>query len=160
FLCDGEGSCTQSSVDWAPARCDTDSCTGGCAADPDCADGAHCSSSGTCESNFAEGFACQYGGDCDSGFCVEGVCCNTRCNEGGTTCSRPDAPGQCLPVLGDDACPVSCSSTSECESGLACSPTTHTCEAVSTRAGITRGGCTLAAGAGAGPGGGAMAALL
>ncbi|HVX97140.1 MAG TPA: hypothetical protein VHK47_19645 [Polyangia bacterium] len=41
------------------------------------------------------GQACTCDGDCASNFCVDGLCCNSACNESCKTCSASDSMGTC-----------------------------------------------------------------
>lgn len=40
------------------------------------------------------GHTCQQGSDCDNGFCVEGICCDTACQELCRTCNGNDNGGK------------------------------------------------------------------
>lgn len=45
--------------------------------------------------NFLNGHYCSCNTDCLSGFCVQGVCCNTPCNQACETCHIGFALGTC-----------------------------------------------------------------
>jgi hypothetical protein len=80
----------------------------------------------------SSGEACLEGADCHSGYCVEGVCCDSACENGCQSClavnkaSGPD--GECGDVTGDsdprDACDdegaASCGENGLCDGAAAC----------------------------------------
>jgi hypothetical protein len=45
-----------------------------------------------------DGASCTSPSECSSTFCVDGVCCNTACNQPFDTCNAPPAPGTCVQV--------------------------------------------------------------
>jgi hypothetical protein len=124
--CAGGGKCTP--VTSAP---DPDSCSGT----------ATCDATGTCRR--ANGQVCTVSGDCASAFCVDGVCCESACNDPCSTCT--DEPGKCLPSVlsspgrpscaparcnGQDlACPARCDKDEECADGYGCDSETGQCVA-------------------------------
>ena len=112
-----------------------ESCAGGprCPADfSSCPEGDYCEPTG-CVPQRALGSACTQDVQCRSKSCVDGVCCDTRCEGGcegcGTgTCTPTNAgaPGSpsCAPYLCDgtsSSCPRSCASSSQCASTAYCS---------------------------------------
>jgi N-acetylneuraminic acid mutarotase len=46
------------------------------------------------------GLGCSSDGDCGSGFCVDGYCCNTRCNSQCGACDVPGFEGSCVASRG------------------------------------------------------------
>jgi hypothetical protein len=45
-----------------------------------------------------DGASCTSPSECASTFCVDGVCCNTACNQPFDTCNAPPAPGTCVQI--------------------------------------------------------------
>ena len=70
-------------------------CKTKCAADSDCIDGYYCASGGTCTAKQAGG-TCTTAKECGSGFCVDGYCCNAKCD--GLCQSCKATPGSCTSV--------------------------------------------------------------
>jgi hypothetical protein len=76
----------------------------------------------------ALGDACVTDGECAGGFCAAGTCCDTRCDQGCTSCAGRWTGGQdglCAPVLAgqdpNDACEQSvCDTTGTCDGKGAC----------------------------------------
>jgi hypothetical protein len=123
YVCDGTNAT-------CPTNCTTDS---NCAASFFCQNGA-------CAPRLPNGQTCTTNGECVSGFCVDegmgGVCCNTAC---AGACDRCDLNGEvgtcaivfagdpgspkCSPYLCDGtgaACPTTCASDMNCDSGSFC----------------------------------------
>lgn len=79
------------------------------------------------------GAACKAAVDCASNVCVDGLCCETPCDEGCGTCSAQ--PGKCTPVPGGTkatkcvgfrcdgvslACKTRCEKDEDCAAGFSC----------------------------------------
>lgn len=47
---------------------------------------------------LSDGASCTSPTECASTFCVDGVCCNTACNQPFDTCNLPTDPGTCVQV--------------------------------------------------------------
>jgi hypothetical protein len=61
------------------------------------------------------GDVCTEASDCESRECVDGVCCNSPCEELCATCAAPGNEGACSPAPSDVACaPLSCPAVTEC----------------------------------------------
>jgi hypothetical protein len=69
----------------------------------------------------SNGLRCTSGSQCASGFCVNGVCCDTACNQGCGACNLTGKVGVCSPIASGTLCrgvagpcdvPESCSGTS------------------------------------------------
>jgi hypothetical protein len=70
---------------------------------PSC-DGKACLADNGCgkpcvETCLANGQQCNEGSQCLSGFCVDGVCCNSQCDDTCKSCVLPDAAGSCSAIL-------------------------------------------------------------
>ena len=80
------------------------------------------------------GVGCDDDGGCESGACVDGVCCEQRCDAACFTCTAPGNEGHCVAVepstpdatcdafvCGDGgACKTACESTADCAAAHAC----------------------------------------
>ena len=75
-----------------------------------------------------QGQSCSTGGACASGKCVDGVCCNTACDQACQACNRPGTPGVCGPEPAGAICgAASCRDgtarvESRCDQASACVP--------------------------------------
>jgi hypothetical protein len=88
--------------------------------------GSLCETSGACPLKGA-GLTCSAGTQCTSGFCVDGVCCDTRCDGQCESCKQTGYVGTCKAVKGDPVAPrTECTGTAPCKgqcdgvSGAAC----------------------------------------
>jgi hypothetical protein len=79
----------------------------------ECSNGATCNGAGACGAppppNLANGQLCNAGTQCASGFCVDGVCCNSKCDQPCYACGT----GRCLTVHNTEDIP-------QCSSGHTC----------------------------------------
>jgi hypothetical protein len=58
-----------------------------------------CDAAGACKKKVAQ--TCAAASDCASGFCVDGVCCDKKCDGQCEACDDAAKPGTCTPILGD-----------------------------------------------------------
>lgn len=79
----------------------------------ECSSGNTCNGAGACGAppspNLANGQLCGAGAQCASGFCVDGVCCNSKCDEPCFACGT----GNCLTVRRTEDAP-------QCSDGRSC----------------------------------------
>ncbi|XXT19866.1 kelch repeat-containing protein [Sorangium sp. So ce429] len=80
------------------------------------------------------GAECTLDADCALGVCVEGICCESRCDEPCHTCADIASPGECVPQprgsdirteCTDEGCDGACDGSGSCTAvprGEACSP--------------------------------------
>ncbi|WP_437506872.1 Kelch repeat-containing protein [Sorangium sp. So ce1099] len=80
------------------------------------------------------GAECTLDADCALGVCVEGICCESRCDEPCHTCADIASPGECVPQprgsdirkeCTDEGCDGACDGSGSCTAvprGGACSP--------------------------------------
>jgi len=100
--CKGDSAlCMDATTPCAPYVCASSACTTTCTADAECDPGAFCTTAGVCTPKLANGDACADARACGSGHCVDGVCCNAKCDGQCESCSA--TKGTCLPVSGDPA---------------------------------------------------------
>jgi MYXO-CTERM domain-containing protein len=58
-----------------------------------------CDAAGACKKKVAQ--TCTAAADCASGFCVDGVCCDKKCDGQCEACDDTAKPGTCTPILGE-----------------------------------------------------------
>lgn len=95
YACNGRGVCDLSVRACQAYACEADTCRKSCAAVDDCQSTHFCNPQGQCQQKLGNGVQCVNAGQCANGFCVDGVCCNSSCNDFGGTCANPGALGQC-----------------------------------------------------------------
>jgi hypothetical protein len=124
--CDGNGKCVAEAAETCdPAGCQNNRCVTMCTADTQCAPGKACVN-GSC-GELPAGRPCAKEDDCLSGFCVDGVCCNTECDEVCMTCAATGKRGTCAPAadgVADAECdvttPQTCGTTGRCDGAGKC----------------------------------------
>lgn len=104
-----EASC---SVDSRQPSTEVANIQGPCGAQED-----ECDDAGRNPAQSADGFglgnACNTSTDCASGFCVDGVCCESACDD---LCAECSAAGRCVAPEDDLGCPVvECPASNECQ---------------------------------------------
>lgn len=105
------GACEDGSLLCAPFECATGRCASTCSDDGDCVDGSDCVD-GTCTGATLDGLACARGSDCQSGHCVDGVCCESACDESCEACrSDRKADGSKSGECGQARAGVACGAT-------------------------------------------------
>ncbi|MCC6553998.1 MAG: hypothetical protein IT372_13390 [Polyangiaceae bacterium] len=127
--CDPASGCVNSPLPAATTLCDGGVCDGSgeclhCGDSVQCPDGFGCGAGGLCL--LVDGAACQDGNECQHAHCVDGVCCNTSCDEECRACNLSEGdtePGTCHYVLagqGDSTCPSpsSCNGFGNCQHPL------------------------------------------
>ena len=101
--CDGKGTCQPAQlVDCSPYLCSQGACNGSCSTDADCETGHACvptqvgeMSAGACGKK-KNGQPCSDKSECESSQCVDGYCCESRCEGACQSCGFPGSPGQCV----------------------------------------------------------------
>lgn len=92
--CDGEGACvTGAAVACLPFLCEGQGCRVTCTDDRQCLAPRICIN-GSCGKR-GQGQTCTASEQCESGFCVDGVCCESACQDRCFTCSSSKARGKC-----------------------------------------------------------------
>ncbi|HEX4339147.1 MAG TPA: MYXO-CTERM sorting domain-containing protein [Polyangiaceae bacterium] len=99
-VCSGEGTCgpTQEQL-CSPSPCGTTSCKGNCTTDANCTAGNYCSA-GICRPKNPLGAPCAAPDQCTSNFCIDGLCCNSACDDECSACDNPLSTGVCAPAVG------------------------------------------------------------
>ncbi|HVU52112.1 MAG TPA: hypothetical protein VHL80_15545 [Polyangia bacterium] len=104
--CQG-GSCLVTQHPCAPFQCASNACTSTCNVDMDCVSGYCTGPGGQCMAKKANGESCDplKPTQCAFGNCVDGVCCDTACTSGCTSCALPATKGTCTIVAAGAADP-------------------------------------------------------
>ncbi len=123
-----------------PYVCGATSCLTSCVTSADCAAGAYCSGGACVTTTKVVGATCTDPRECTSGFCVDGVCCNTACNQPCQTCG---ASGTCGFVTSGTPDPRKLC-VGECTSG--CGASGCAFKAATTPCGVSCVGSTLSSG--------------
>jgi len=135
-LCGGAGECQSGFC--VDGYCCSSSCTTSCrscglpgnvgvcttvvnAEDPPTCSGTNiCNAAGAC--TLKNGQPCSTNGSCASNFCVDGVCCNTACNNVCVTCVGGGQNGTCHLVPAGQTDPPSCVAPNICSAAGTCGP--------------------------------------
>src|SRR6188768_563691 len=112
-----------------------------CSIDGSCPPKYACGSDGFCRKRSAngrvdappgskkQGEACGGAGECVTQNCVDGVCCDTACDDACHACNLPDNAGTCVPVARgkepvhggcDTQAPTSCGTNGQCDGAGQC----------------------------------------
>ena len=133
-----------------------------------CASGQACDGSGVCKSK--NGTTCSKANGCASGFCVDGVCCESACDDTCVSCNQTGRAGKCSAYTtgsdpekecgsGSDLCRMTCNGAAACDappSGTTCG-TCQFCDGAGTCAPPDPAVCGTGGTGGAGGAGGAGA---
>jgi len=150
-LCNSAGACSTSTSSTCPnSQCATDGsakCATACTP-TSCAAGSYCDTTGACLPAQAASSSCSSGQQCTSGYCVDGVCCDSKCDGQCQSCRETGSVGTCKAIKGDPITTrTACGGTGICKgqcdgTGTACAyPTDST---VCTQAACTAGKATSA----------------
>jgi len=124
--CDGAGKCKDVPRACGDFVCGADACKTSCAVKADCVNPSHFCESGKCLPQLSNGLNCTSNDACGSGFCVDGICCESKCEGQCEGCDVGGKQGKCVAVKGKPhgsrvACPTD--SADACN-GKACDGTT------------------------------------
>ncbi len=99
-VCNGSAACRKNTTSCAPFTCTADGkgCATSCASDGECAGTQYCDSTHVCATKAMRAALCTGDHQCVSGFCVDGVCCDSRCDGQCQACAEPGSVGTCGPV--------------------------------------------------------------
>jgi hypothetical protein len=95
YRCDGRGNCALGENACVAYACEGEGCKTTCNAPDDCLPTHYCGASRTCVPKAGKGVACDQGFECASGFCVQGVCCDSKCDVPGGECAQAGSLGTC-----------------------------------------------------------------
>lgn len=98
--CDGAGKCKDTAKSCGDYVCDAKACKTTCATKADCANPAHFCEAGKCIPQQASGSACTRDEACATGLCVDGVCCESKCDGQCQACDVPGQAGKCVAIKG------------------------------------------------------------
>jgi hypothetical protein len=133
--CDGKGVCgAPLSESCGAFTCDpTNGCQKACTADTDCTGKSYCdATTKTCTAQKDNGKACAAGKECTSTNCVDGMCCNSKCDGTCNSCKKDHtnvADGTCASVVTgkdpynscqDETAINACGNTGNCDGTGAC----------------------------------------
>lgn len=102
-VCNGAGGCRAAATPCAPFACDPSGkvCAASCTLDADCGVASYCAA-GSCAPRVKQGEACTASNQCPTGgTCVDGVCCETKCDGQCQGCAEAGHFGTCLAVKGN-----------------------------------------------------------
>jgi hypothetical protein len=130
--CDGKGNCVMGpALTCAPFGCDPSGqaphCFATCTTPAQCVPGRDCIDN-SCGKKLP-GATCTDGPECVSGFCVDGVCCDSKCDGPCLSCGQVGSPGVCRPVpsgvkdprgLCADQGAASCGTSGSCDDAGGC----------------------------------------
>ncbi len=135
FLCDGLGTCSPSKAeDCSPNLCKTtgkvSACGSSCVNQSECAPNSFCKQ-GVCTALQKPGEPCVVNAQCLSNNCVDGVCCNSACDQTCAACTKAKtgvADGLCAPVTSgtdpnnecDKQAATSCGQDGSCSGAFSC----------------------------------------
>jgi len=98
--CDGAGACKDVPKACGDLVCGPSACLITCATKADCVNTSHFCEAGKCIPQQANGSACTRDEACAGGICVDGVCCESKCEGQCQACDVPGQAGKCVPVKG------------------------------------------------------------
>jgi len=98
--CDGAGKCKDVARACGDYTCATTTCKITCAAKADCVNAAHFCEAGKCIPQQASGSPCTRDEACATGICVDGTCCESKCDGQCQACDVPGQAGKCVPIKG------------------------------------------------------------
>ncbi len=98
--CDGAGKCKDVPRACGDYACDATTCKTACTTKADCTNAAHFCEAGKCIPQQASGSPCARDEACATGLCVDGTCCESKCDGQCQACDVPGQAGKCVPLKG------------------------------------------------------------
>jgi len=98
--CNGAGKCGDTSKTCGDFVCGAKACKTACETKADCVSASTFCQSGKCLPLLSNGLGCTTNDACASGFCVDGTCCESKCEEQCAACDVPGFGGKCVAVKG------------------------------------------------------------
>ena len=118
-VCNSVGACSTPTSSTCPnSQCAADGsakCATSCTASS-CGAGFYCDTTGACLPTLVNGTSCSSGATCTSGYCVDGVCCDGKCDGQCESCKEAASTGKCTAVKGAPlATHTACGGTGTCK---------------------------------------------
>lgn len=98
--CDGGGKCGDVPKSCGDYVCDSTACKTSCTVKADCVNPSDFCESGKCVRQQPNGVACTRDEACATGFCIDGTCCESKCDGQCQACDVPGQAGKCVAVAG------------------------------------------------------------
>ncbi len=98
--CNGAGKCGDVIKPCGDFTCGTTACKTSCTVKADCTNPAHFCEAGKCIPQQATGSPCARDEACATGICVDGICCETKCDGQCQACDVPGQAGKCVAIKG------------------------------------------------------------
>ncbi len=98
--CDGAGKCSDVAKSCGDFVCDATACKTVCASKADCSNPNHFCENGKCLPVLPAGSVCASDAACATGNCIDGTCCETKCDGQCQACDVPGQAGKCVPIKG------------------------------------------------------------
>jgi hypothetical protein len=114
--CNGAGKCGDVAKSCGDFVCDATACKTSCTVKADCVNPSHFCEAGKCIPQQPNGVACTRDEACATGICVDGTCCESKCDGQCQACDVPGQAGKCVAVVGKPH-----------GSRAACAPDTNAC---------------------------------
>jgi len=107
------------------ADCESGVCNNGicspCSNSSECLDGQYCDSdSGICKPGSVQGEDCTAETDCETDNCVDGVCCNTACENICEACNLTGTLGTCTAITAGEDPEDECTDADTCNGSASC----------------------------------------
>jgi N-acetylneuraminic acid mutarotase len=109
--CDGAGACKDAAKSCGDFVCGATACKTACESKADCVNPNHFCEAGKCIPFLSNGIPCTRDDACASGLCVDGTCCESKCDGQCQACDVPGQAGRCTAIKGKPhgaraACPA------------------------------------------------------
>jgi hypothetical protein len=98
--CNGAGKCGDVAKSCGDFVCDATACKTSCTVKADCVNASHFCEAGKCIPQQPNGVACTRDEACATGNCVDGTCCESKCDGQCQACDVPGQAGKCVAVAG------------------------------------------------------------
>jgi len=118
--CSGTGTCDDNgTLDCSPYVCSGASCRSNCTSDSHCISTHYCSGN-ACTPKKSDGQSCSAGNQCSSENCVDGVCCDTNCDDTCQACNISGSVGSCSNFTANTDPASECGLCRVCNGNVSC----------------------------------------